>query len=458
MTRGYRQIGTHRARSSDTILFPSVVLVVAAVVAMFFIRPVSADENATRSSGTLSDKQIAALVEALGDPSYETRVDATRRLCAIGPRATAALKRAAEGDVPETALRAGKLLDAFERLLFAGVEITLRFSKGRISWDESVDLIVTMANRAPHVSLIPVPLPFGGSDTPGHDHARQVAGMIDLADWLVVRTSDGKKVSLHVDDIDTEAAIADVIRQRLDDGPISSLAAGESVTLTLEAFNKGWARFRMLDTGRYTVGLVYEPQWQDEQLLTQRVGAVESNVAAVEVKTAAPATISRGGRELSLEVSVRHKHATATLTNHLDRAVHINTHFGTGVPFAKGRWIAESGERRQEISILPELPSSWQEFDSALIVKVPAGKSIVLAKAKWTQLRERFTKAGADLATGNWTLQFSYGNLLDRKWQRRHPADQSGSDQLPPGLRDPLPLWMSVTRVTSGAVAISASD
>ena len=112
MTRGYRQIGTHRARSSDTILFPSVVLVVAAVVAMFFIRPVSADENATRSSGTLSDKQIAALVEALGDPSYETRVDATRRLCAIGPRATAALKRAAEGDVPETALRAGKLLDA----------------------------------------------------------------------------------------------------------------------------------------------------------------------------------------------------------------------------------------------------------------------------------------------------------------------------------------------------------
>ena len=134
MTRGYRQIGTHRARSSDTILFPAVVLVVAAVLAMFFIKPAAADENSARSSGTPSDEQIAALVEALGDPSYETRLDATRRLCAIGPRATVALKRAVEGDVPETALRAGKLLDAFERLLFAGVEITLRFSKERISW------------------------------------------------------------------------------------------------------------------------------------------------------------------------------------------------------------------------------------------------------------------------------------------------------------------------------------
>ena len=90
-----------------------------------------------------------------------------------------------------------------------------------------------------------------------------------------------------------------------------------------------------------------------------------------------------------------------------------------------------------------------------MIVEVPAGGSIVLAKTKWAELRERFEKAGADLATGDGTLQFSYGNLLDRKWQRRHPADQSGDDKLPPGLREPLPLWM---RVTSAAVAISASD
>ena len=91
-------------------------------------------------------------------------------------------------------------------------------------------------------------------------------------------------------------------------------------------------------------------------------------------------------------------------------------------------------------------------------MEVPPGGSIVLAKARRTQLRERFTKAGADLTTGRWTLQFNYGNLLDRKWQRRHPAKQSGGDQLPAGLRDPLPLWMPVTRVTSAAVAITESD
>lgn len=456
MRRTFGQFSANRSRSTDAFWFHSFVLMAA--VPLVVTTPVAAADNDTRSHAPPSDEQIAALVEALGDPSYETRVDATRRLCAIGPRATAALKRAAKGDVPEIALRAEKLLVAFERLLFAGVEITLRFSKERISWDQPVDLIVTMANRAPQVSLIPLPLPIGGTDTSGHDHVRQVAGMIDLADWLVVRTPSGKEVMLHADDIDADAAVADVIRGRLEDGPISPLPAGESVTVTLEAFNKGWARYRMLDRGRYTVGLVYVPQWEDDQLLARRVGVVESNVAAVEVTTPAPATVSRHGRELSLEVSVRAKHATATLTNHLDRAVHINTDFGTGVPFAKGLWVAESDDRRREISILPELPSSWQQFDSARIVEIPAGGSIVLAKTKWTELRDRFEKAGADLATGEWTLQFSYGNLLDRKWQRRHPADQSGGDQLPPGLRNPLPLWMPVTRVTSAAVAMPAGD
>ena len=458
MRRPFRQFGANRFRSADAFWFHSFVLVAAAAVSFVAATPVAAADHDTRSHASPSDEQIAALVEALGDPSYETRVDATRRLCAIGPRATAALKRAAEGDVPEIALRAEKLLVAFERLLFSGVEITLRFSKERISWDQPVDLIVTMANRAPHVSLIPVPLPIGGTDTPGHDHARQVAGMIDLADWLVVRTPDGKEVMLHADDIGADAAVAEVIRERLEDGPISPLPAGESVTVTLRVFNKGWARYRMLDRGRYTVAFVYVPQWEDDQLLAKRVGAVESNVAVVEVTAPAPDTVSRSGRELSLEVSVRHSRATATLTNHLDRAVHINTHFGTGVPFATGLWIAESGDRRREISVLPELPSSWQQFDSARIVEIRAGGSIVLAKMKWSELRERFEKAGAGLATGDWTLQFSYRNLLDRKWQRRHPADQFGGDQLPPGLRDPLPLWMPVTRVTSAAVAVPASD
>ncbi len=99
----FRQLGANRFRSTDTVLFHSLVLVAAAAVASVVTTPVAAADHGTRSHASPSDERIAALVEALGDPSYETRVDATRRLCAIGPRATAALKRATKGDAPEVA-------------------------------------------------------------------------------------------------------------------------------------------------------------------------------------------------------------------------------------------------------------------------------------------------------------------------------------------------------------------
>ncbi len=458
MRRASRQAATIPARTAGAFINRTLALVALVLPTLAVTAPVVAGDDEPRARQSLSDEQVRELVRSLGDPSYKSRVDATRRLCAIGPRATAALKRAREGKEPEIALRAGKLLEAFEQLLFSGMEITLRISKKRITWDEPVDLIVTMANRSAYDSLVPVTLPIDGANSPDNEHARQVAGMIDLGDWLLVRAPGGKEVSLHADDIDAEPAVADVVRQRLEEAPIGTLPPGESVTLTLPAFNRGWARFRMLDKGRYSVRLVYVPQWEDDQLLTNRVGAVESNVATVDVTSTAPSTVSRRGRERSLTVSIRGTDVRASLTNHLDRAVHINTHFGTGVPFAKGVWIAMSGDTRREVSVHADLPSLWQQFDSALIVKVPPGGTIVLAETPWTDLRQRLTEAGADFGTGHWTLQFSYGNLLDRKWQRRHPAEQSGGNQLPPGLRDPLPLWMPVTRLTSEAVAVRASD
>src|SRR5687768_2967875 len=76
------------------------------------------------TSGT-SEAEIAILTSQLSDPVYEKRMGATRRLCAIGQPAMDSLRRLARGDDMESALRARKVIQALERVMFAGVEVRL---------------------------------------------------------------------------------------------------------------------------------------------------------------------------------------------------------------------------------------------------------------------------------------------------------------------------------------------
>jgi len=415
----------------------------------------SASDN--QGAAHVEDADIAALVRALGDPAYKNRIDATRRLCAVGPRATEALRRAAKGDEPEVALRAGNLLGAFENLLFSGVELSLRFSKTRVSWREPVDLMVSITNKATYPSRLPFVLSPRKDDGP-LSPADQVGRMIDLADWLVVRDASGNRIDLFVEDILADADVTTAVEKRLADSPVGLLPAGDTVHFVLRDFNRGWARYRFLDAGRYTVELDYAPQWEDEQLLVQRVGAVKSPAATIDIGEAAPASVSRTGRELSLALSVQGDTLTAQLTNHMDRVVHVNKNFGRSVPFATADWVANAPPRRHQIPTGDILPSSWQQFDTSLVVAIPAGESAIIASTTWADLRRRFRDAGVDLTKGAWSIQLVYGNLIDRKWQARQAKSWKDDDQVPPGFRKPLPLWIPIASFTSDAVAVPRAD
>src|SRR5262245_36521761 len=90
------------------------------------------------------EADIPSLIEQLSDPEFAVRTRATRALCAVGERAIVRLRDAAGGSDREAALRARKIIEALERILFAGVEIRLETDRTTLGWDEAIDVRVVL--------------------------------------------------------------------------------------------------------------------------------------------------------------------------------------------------------------------------------------------------------------------------------------------------------------------------
>ena len=398
--------------------------------------------------GPATSEEIAALIRDLGDPSYETRTYATRRLCVLGMAAFDPLRAAADAPDPEVALRAKKVLTVLETLWFSGSELALSFSKPTTAWNESVDLTLTITNRSAYPARIPFEINSAARADPAGD-ARQVADMLDLAEWLHVRQPDGRELTLRVDDITADPNVAAAVQERLQGGPVGVLRAGERVAITARDFNRGWARFPVLDRGDYTVVLEYLPDWDDEALAAARVGRVVSGAASVTVTRGAPQTISRTGAEAELTLERDGPALVARLTNQSDLAAYVNVNFGPTPPFATARWVYESDGLRREIPASVEAAPSWKDFSESRWVALEAGRSMTLARTNVVDLRKALTEAGADLTRPGWTLHFSYANLCDRAWQARQGAALFADEKVPPFLRHPLPRRTLSTRQTS---------
>ena len=394
--------------------------------------------------GPTNREEMASLVRALGDPAHEARMFATHRLCAIGMEAREFLQAAAESTDVEAALRAKQLLAVFDRLWFSGADVSLSFSKPIIDWLEPVDLNITMTNRLPYPARIPFDVDPGvrGDD----DDARQVADMLDLAEWLKVRAPDGRELDLRVDDIGGEPAVFAVVQSRLAGGPGGVLAPGEQITVTARAFNRGWARFPLLDRGEYTVMLDYVPDWTDVVLAAARVGRVISTPTTVTIRDGASPTISRTGIQTDLIIEREGTFLIARLVNRTDQPVLINTNFGGAAPFADGRWVYEidqpfaaQGKTRCDLPILPKPGASWHDFKPELLVEVGPGESVELARISVSDLRKSLINAGADLSGDRWSVHFTYANLCDRQWQTRQGSALLGNENAPPFFQKPLP-------------------
>ncbi len=406
--------------------------------------------------GPTNREEMVSLVRTLGDPAYETRMFATRRLCAIGMEAWDVLRTAADSADIEASLRAKKLLDVFDRLWFSGAEVSLSFSKPIIDWNEPVDLNVTMTNRLSYAAR--VPFDVDPAVRGGPDDARQVADMLDVAEWLKVRTPDGRELELRVDDIAGEAAVFAAVQSRLAGGPGGVLAPGERVSVTARAFNRGWARFPLLDHGEYTVMLDYVPDWTDKALAAARAGRVLSTPATLTVRDGAPPTVSRAGVQADLVVERDGDVLVARLVNRTDQPLLINTNFGGSPPFADGTWVYELDQARREVPLLPKPGASWHDFKPDRLVEVGGGEFVELARIPVGELRKALPAPGADLSGDRGFIYFTYANLCDRQWQTRQGSALLGNETAPPFFQQPLPRRILSARYSSNRLPAASHE
>ncbi|MCH8967053.1 MAG: PhnD/SsuA/transferrin family substrate-binding protein [Planctomycetes bacterium] len=409
-------------------------------------------------TGPATDEEIARLIRDLSESSYATRTHATRRLCAIGTRARNLLLAASENDDMEAALRAKHLLGLLDRLHFTGTEITLAFSKSQIRWDDPVDLRITMLNR----SDFPARIPFELDATRRADlspDALQVGDMLDVADWLNVQTENGRTVELRVDDMLADPGVRAAVESRAEPerdqvAPGTLVQPGESATLVLRSFNRGWARYPLLERGTYTVALEYVPAWNDEVLLAQGVGRVASNEASITVVQGAPQGVSRDGVDASVLLTHEGEELVATLVNRTDQLMIVNKDFGASPPFADGRWVCALGNSFHEVPVAPGRGGSWNDFDPSLLADVQPGHSVELARIGIDDLQKIVSAAELDLPGETWSVRFNYASLVSRQWQALQGAALLGNDAAPACFQRPLSRRILSGRYSSDTVSI----
>lgn len=410
-----------------------------------------ADATAAELARSASPTEIAQLINDLSDSSYDKRTLATRRLCAIAAPATKALQQAAAGGDIETALRAKGVLATLDRVFFSGVTMSLEFSHAATAWNDPVDLKVTFTNSTKFEARVPFELDAQRRSALT-DNARQVGDMLDLADWLTVLTPKDRQVAIHVDDIQTDESVAKAVEQRLNGLPISVLPPESTTSITIAAFNRGWARYRLLDAETYEVRFEYVPDWTDEVLAAARVGRTVAPPQTLKISGSAPATVSRGGAVAALELKRVDGGLSVVLLNQTDQTWYCNTNLGYVAPFAGGQWVYMLGSTMHEVRLPTDSGTKIKQFRAERLQEVQAGQTIELARADLAELHKTLRNAGADLSREGGTIHFSYSNMCDRQWQRRIGATVAKSDVTPEVLRQPLPHRVFTGRMTSNAL------
>jgi len=277
--------------------------------------------------------------------------------------------------------------------------------------------------------------------------------MLDMSEWLRVRGDGGREVELRVDEIADDPAVLSVVHQRLAGGPSSVVPAGGQVTVRVREFNRGWARYPLLDAGEYSMVMEYAPEWLDPVLAAHKVGRVTSNTLHVTVTRSAPETVSRGGAEAEIEIRRDRDTLIAALTNRTDQTLFVNTNSGTSPPFAEEQWVLEHDGRRFEIPSDAKSGRTWADFDEAGLAGVEAGASIELARIGVAQLRRAFMDAGANVPPDGGTLVFRYANMCNRQWQVREQTNLVQNESAPAVLRRPLPRKVLSARLSSNPLS-----
>ena len=77
--------------------------------------------------------------------------------------------------------------------------------------------------------------------------------MIDLADHLVVTGPGGAEIQVRVDDVLADPKVMAAIEWRVEGGDLTPIPPGGTLVYRLPEFNRGWARYPLLEKGKYTI-------------------------------------------------------------------------------------------------------------------------------------------------------------------------------------------------------------
>ncbi len=393
---------------------------------------------------------LESLIRELGSPRYETRKQATRRLCMAGHRAAPALLRAAEGDEYEAALRARSVLDLLDSLYFGGCTIRLAADKSHLAWNEPFALTVVISNESRYRAFIPLE---PASSEVGGD-ARQVGDLLDLADHLWVVAPDGRPVRLRVDDLRDDARVTEAVDWRAEGGPVVELPPGKERVVRIPNFNRGWARYPLLTAGTHTIQFDYVPQWDDEEFSQAGVGRVASNVLTVEVTRGCPPVVARSRLSGIVTVERQAAYLVARLTNGDDLPITVNTNWGgPQAPFAQLLWTVTSATGQRSINRAGQAPErppqrALSDFARDRIVELAPGDSLDLDRIPLSLVLES-QSPGSGISAGGAEVEVhvTLVNQCDLAWQQQHDPPLVNNRRVPQSLREPLPRRMLTGRI-----------
>lgn len=362
------------------------------------------------SPGSTRDA-VQHLVDDLSDPAFAVRQAAVNKLYAAGPKVLSTLADVSKGDDFEAALRARDLIKRIQKLFLVGAKIELSASQPRLRWDEPISIRVKIINP----SEFPIHLPFLIRNRESIDSdplAVQMGNLLDAADFLQVLRPDGEAVELHVDDLRGQPSLERALDVRAYDEPASLLAPNSEFVLTLPAFNRGLARYRLFHQGTYRVQFDYVPEWEDEKLRDKKVGRVVSDPLSITVTQPAPDDIVAARRELKVSLHQVGQVIVVRLTSTHDRDIGVNLNIGGQALREHARlewhWDSPGGlvRARQPAADAPPLAADK-------LIALESGRSVDVFKVRLDQLKglEGFEKIDESQPI---RLAVKYSNILDR--------------------------------------------
>jgi hypothetical protein len=414
------------------IRVPLIVGVIAGSVQAAEPTSGPAESAASRPVELPSPDAVQRAIRQLNHPLPAKRQEAVRQLSLWGPLAFEHLEQVAAGADLESALLARDLLREMGEVLFVGAQVRLEADRTRIRWDEPVALTVEVRN--PNEGNVRVPWPARAdlsASQPAEDDTRQVAAVMDVADFISVTDPGGEAVDLRVDPIEQDTAIYRVVGLRASDTPPShAIGPGATVRLAVRQFNRGWARFPMLARGKYHIQFEYQPEWKDPTWTAQGVGRIRSNVVEIEVIDEAPAQVRQAVRPLAMDVSLDGDRVRGELRNTWDRDVYVNLNVGANIEtHARLEWVPQRDSDEANPFMLPG-DATEANFSVDRVKQLAPGQAVIVSRASRSQIVQQAQPTDSARSEQIW-VRLRYAHLASPDALRRTLRDKGRHESVP---------------------------